>query len=238
MEKSESGSPIYRYEDTSRNKFEGASGEPSIEQISEHIEKYIGPIETVFHELVSEQVHIDIHWVPPTKERPFHTLITSGMSDKPMSTPEDIEDSDFAELSICLPGHWKISQKDFEDDTNYWPVRWLKILSRFPHEYNTWLGYGHTIPNGDPAVGFAKNTELSSMLLLPSIVFSEEFRVLKLDNKSINFYTLIPLFEEEVELKMKKGVDSLFDGFDKYGVSDILQIDRANTAKSKFFGLF
>ena len=79
MEKSESGSPIYRYEDVKEKEFEFASGESSIEEISDHIENFIGKIDTVFHEIVSDQVHVDIHWVKPTKERPFHTLITSGI---------------------------------------------------------------------------------------------------------------------------------------------------------------
>lgn len=239
MEKSESGSPIYRYDESSKNQFEGASGEQSIEEISNHIEKHIGKIHMIFHELVSEQVHIDVHWVKPTNERPFHTLITSGMSDKPMNTPEGVKECDFAELSICLPADWKISEEDFKDERNYWPIRWLKFLARFPHEYNTWFGYGHTIPNGDPAEPFADNTQLNTMILLPTIVFSEEFHTLKLKDKSIDFYTLIPLYTEEVNLKMKKGVDALFEGFDKYGVSDIVNIDRPNTAnKKKRFGLF
>lgn len=239
MEKSESGSPIYRYKETDRNEFEFASGEPSIEEISDHIEKYVGEIHIVFHEIVSEQVHIDIHWVKPTKEKPFHTLVTSGMSDKPMNTPDGIEDCDYAELSICLPQEWKISEEDFKDETNYWPIRWLTYLARFPHEYNTWLGYGHTIPNGDPAESFAENTKLNTMVLLPSIVFNEKFHTLELKNKTIDFYTLIPLYSDEVELKMKKGVESLFDGFDKFNVSDILEIKRPNTVrKKKFFGLF
>ncbi len=189
--------------------------------------------------MVSEQVHIDIHWVRPTKERPFHTLITSGMSDKPMNTPDGVEDCDFAELSICLPEDWKISEEDFKDERNYWPIRWLKYLARFPHEYNTWFGYGHTIPNGDPAEPFAVNTQLNTMVLLPTVVFGEEFRTLKLKDKSIDFYTLIPLYTEEVNLKMKKGVEALFDGFDKFGVSDIVELNRPNTVKKKKrFGLF
>lgn len=239
MEKSESGSPIYRYENVQPKEFEPATGDSSIEDISNHIEKYVGKIETVFHEIISDLVHIDIHWVKPTKERPFHTLITSGMSDKPMTTPEDVEDAEFAELCICLPEEWKISEKDFEDEKNYWPIRWLKYMARFPHEYDTWLGWGHTLPNGDPAEPFAENTELNTMLLLPTIVFDEGFHELKLKEKSINFYSLIPLYNEEVELKMRKGVEALFDGFDKYGVTDILDIHRANTAKKKkWFGLF
>jgi hypothetical protein len=239
MEKSESGSPIYRYKESEQKEFEGAGGEPSIEEISDHIEKHIGEIEMVFHEIVSEQVHIDVHWVKPTKDKPFHTLVTSGMSDKPMNTPDGVENCEYVELSICLPKEWKISEEDFKDEKNYWPIRWLKYLARFPHEYNTWLGYGHTIPNGDPAEPFSENTELNTMVLLPTIVFGENFHSLKLDNKTIDFYSLVPLYSEEVNLKMKKGVEVLFDGFDKFGVTDILKIDRQNTAKrKKLFGLF
>lgn len=239
MEKSESGSPIYRYNESGKNQFEGASGEPSIEEISNHIETHIGKIHMVFHELVSEQVHIDVHWVKPTTDKPFHTLVTSGMSDKPMNTPDGVEGRDFAELSICLPEDWKISEEDFQDEKNYWPIRWLKYLARFPHEYNTWFSYGHTIPNGDPAEPFADKTQLNTMVLLPSIVFGEAFHTLNLKNKSIDFYTLIPLYTDEVNLKMKKGVEALFDGFDKFGVSDVVNLDRPNTAKKKKrFGFF
>ncbi|WP_299619010.1 suppressor of fused domain protein [uncultured Tenacibaculum sp.] len=239
MEKSKSGSPIYRYDETDKNKFEVASGESSLESISNHIENHVGKIDMVFHEIVSDQVHIDIHWVKPTKEKPYHTLITSGMSDKPMNTPEGIENYEYAELSICLPEDWKISEEDFKDESNYWPVRWLKFLARFPHEYNTWLGYGHTLPNGDPAKPFDAKTKLSSVVLLPSIVFGEQFNTLQLEQKSIHFYTLIPLYQEELDLKMTKGVESLFDGFGKHNVSDILDINRPNVAKrKKLFGLF
>ena len=49
----------------------------------------------------------------------------------------------------------------------------------------------------------------------------------------------IPLYSEEVDLKMTKGVDSLFEGFYKHGVTDILNINRNNSTKRKrLFGLF
>jgi len=239
MEKSESGSPVHRYNLSDKNEFAGASGESSMEEIADHIEKHIGEIHKVFHELVSDQVHIDVYWVKPTKEKPFHTLVSSGMSDKPMHTPEAVEGCDYAELSICLPEDWKLSEEHFKDENNYWPLRWLKIMARFPHEYNSWLSYGHTIPNGDPAEPFAENTQMTTIALLPSIILGEEFSTLKLENKSIDFYTLIPLYSEEVNLKMKSGIEALFDGFDKHGVTDILQVDRPNTVKrKKLFGLF
>ena len=239
MDTSKSGAPIYRYDKPSRSQFDAASGEPSIEEISNHIETHVGKVHMVFHEIISELVHIDVHWVKPSEKYPFHTLVTSGMSDKAMNTPEDVENCDYAELSICLPRDWKVSEEDFKKDENYWPISCLKYLARFPHEYNTWLSYGHTIPHANPAEPFADNTELNTMVLLPSVVFGEEFQTLKLKNKTIDFYTIVPLYTEEVNLKMKKGVEALFDGFDKHSVNDILNIQRPNTAiRKKIFGLF
>ncbi|MFQ8729788.1 MAG: suppressor of fused domain protein [Enterocloster bolteae] len=26
--------------------------------------------------------------------------------------------------------------------SEYWPIRLIKYLARFPHEYSTWLGWG------------------------------------------------------------------------------------------------
>lgn len=238
MKKSKSGAPIHRYDESKKKKFKIAAEESAIEEISNHIEKYVGQIDMVFHELVSNHVHIDVHWVKPTAEKPFHTLITSGMSDLPMNQPTGIEGEEYAELSICLPADWKISEESFNDEANYWPIRWLKFLARFPHEYTTWLSFGHTIPNGDPAQPLTLGTKLNTIALLPSVIFDEGFKELKLKNKTIKFYSLVPLYSEEVNLKMKKGVEALFDGFDKYGVTDLLDINRPNTAKKKLFGLF
>jgi hypothetical protein len=232
MEKSKSGEPIYRYDEKKQEKFEAASGNSSIDEITGHIEKYIGKVEMVFHEIVSDKVHIDIHWVKPTTDKPYHTLITSGMSDKPMNTPEELEGGKYAELCICLPEEWKISDEDFEDENNYWPVRWLKFLARFPHDYNTWLGWGHTIPNGDPPESFIESTKLTTMILLPPIMFGEEFQQLELEEKIITFFSLVPLYTEELNLKLEKGAESLFNGFDEYGVTDILDINRPCIVKS------
>jgi hypothetical protein len=54
-------------------------------------ETHLGEIHDVYHELISDLVHIDIHHVAPDDERPFHTLVTSGMSDLPMTVPEGVE---------------------------------------------------------------------------------------------------------------------------------------------------
>lgn len=232
-----SGSPIYRYTDGEKE-WESPHGEECIEEISDHIEVYIGEIEAVFHELVSDTVHIDIHYVKPTAERPFHTLITSGMSDLPMCVPDEVDASRYMELMITLPEYWQISDQDFKDERWYWPLRELKFLARFPHKYGTWLGWGHTIPNGDPSEPFCKNTALSGVIILPPINVPEAFYQLKIDEeKEIHFLSIVPLFEEEMNYKLRKGYEALLDKFDESGITDVVDIKRKNVAKKRF-GIF
>ncbi|MCB1582220.1 MAG: suppressor of fused domain protein [Xanthomonadales bacterium] len=234
---SKSGAKIFTYTDGEKE-WEAAHGEECIEEISDHIERHIGEIHLVYHELVSDTVHIDVHHVAPTNECPFHTLITSGMSDLPMAVPEDSGMPKHLELMILLPKNWKISQEDFQNEQWYWPVRTLKFLARFPHKYDTWLGYGHTIPNGNPAEPYAENTRLNGAILLPPVSVPREFLTLEIDkDKTIEFNCIVPLYEEEMNYKLDKGSDALLDKFDKHGVSDVVDIKRKNIAKKRF-GLF
>jgi len=215
--------------------FEFAVGDnDTISQVTDHIEKHIGPIENVFHEIISDLVHVDVYCIKPTLERNFYTLVTSGMSDKAMTVPEGLEEFRFAELMICLPPDWQLSQDGFKDEANYWPVRWLKKLARLPHEYDTWLGYGHTIPNGDPEESFAYNTKLSCMMIsLPQMVSDPiHFFELKInDIGKIHFYQVIPLYKEETAFKLKKGADALLDKFDEHGITGLVDIGRKNVCK-------
>ncbi len=248
QEKTPSGEPIYRHEESKKKDFEFAIGnEQSIELISNHIEKYVGSIESVFHEIVSDIVHVDIHWVKPSSSFPFHTFVTSGMSDMPMIVPDGYDKYKYAELCILLPSHWdihyekfKLMEDIFRDETSYWPIRWLKYIARFPHEYETWLGFGHTIPNGETAEPFASNTMLGCMLIMPSLSLPIEFSDLKVsETKSIKFYCLYPLYKEEMDFKLTKGVDALLDKFDKFGIRDVIDTKRPNCCiKKGLFGLW
>jgi len=229
MEKTTGGSIVHRHEPRMRE-FELATGdEDTIEQITDHIERHIGPIDLVFHELVSDLIHVDVHWVQPTDSRPFHTLITSGMSERPMKSPAEVPDSQYAELMISLPPDWPISEEAFEDECYYWPIRWLKILARFPHEYETWLFDSHTVPNGDPPEPFADNADFCGWLLLPPILVSDQFWSLKVNcERTIRFFAIYPLYESEMAYKLKHGVDALIDRFDDYEVCEVVDVEREN----------
>lgn len=239
-EQSSGGSTIYRHQATDRS-FTAANGdEASLELISQHVEKYIGPIQSVFHEIVSDLVHIDILYVAPTKERNYITLVTSGMSSLPMTVPEGAEAFRYAELMICLPADWQLSNESIQKEGNYWPIRSLKTLARLPHEYNTWLYAAHTIPNKNPAEPYASNTKLMGMMLtIPSTVepVNEFFTLAISPDKEVHFFSLTPLYSEEMDHKLKHGAEALFEKLDKAGVTELLDPRRKNTCK-KLFGLF
>jgi predicted Zn finger-like uncharacterized protein len=235
-ELSEAGAEVHRYGDRQRE-FEPAIGsDETVEAVSAHIEKYIGPIETVYHELISDVVHVDVYWVKPTEERPWHTFVTSGMSDRPMAAPEGAEEYQYGELMIRLPPEWPVGDEDFKIKRNYWPIQWLKILARFPHEYDSWICYGHTIPNGDPPEPFAENTKLCCCMLMPPEWLPEEAQTIREADKSIVLYDVAPIYREEMDLKLKKGIEALAE---KMGdlLDSPLKVDRPNGCKKRF-GLF
>lgn len=237
MEKSESGAPIHRHESRQRD-FELAFGDcEHIEQISAHIETHVGPVASVYHELVSDLVHVDVHIVKPTPDRNFYTLVTSGMSERPMSPPEEYNEFRYSELMICLPPTWPMGQSDWKIQENYWPVGLLKRLCRFPHEYEAWLWSMHTLPNGDPPEPYASNTEMTGVILLPPMTTGNEFWELNINSKkTIHFHAVVPLHSDEMDLKLKKGAEALFDGFDRDGLSELLDPERRSTVIRR--GLF
>lgn len=228
-----SGAPIYRHAESAP--WQAPQGEECIDQISDHIERYLGKIETVLHEVISDTVHIDVHVVKPSADSPFIRLVTSGMSDLPMTTPIDSGAPQYAELMMTLPANWQLDQKSFEDEKWYWPVRQLKYLARLPHKYQTWLGWGHSVPNGDPAEPFASGTKLCGVVVLPSVTVPEAFNSLTIDErKEITFYAAIPLYQEEMNLKLRSGTGELLKRFGRKGNSDAVSPIRPNVAKKRF----
>ena len=207
-----------------------------VQAISEHIEEHIGPIDYVFHELISEYVHIDVHRIPPQSHRPYYTLVTSGMSELPMTVPNGAESLQFAELMICLPPDWPLRMEDFQDERNYWPIRLLKVLARLPHEFRTWLGISHSIPNGDPPRSYASNTRYCCAMIAPPLNCSDPFRSLALnDEQMVQFLAVLPLYPEELDCKLREGMNVLIDRFDSHHITELLSLRRKNTCRKRWF---
>jgi Suppressor of fused protein (SUFU) len=239
QERSESGAPVYRHTEAQDAEPVGPELQPAFDAIEAHVERHIGPITGVFHELVSEYVRLDVLRIEATDERPWHTLVTAGMSAKPMTVPDGHEADRFAELVIALPPGWPLDDESWQDERHYWPVRLRKQLARLPHMFATHLGEGHTIPNGDPPEPYAPGTKLCCALIAPPLTAPSEFHVLDTPDGPIHFLAVILIYRDEMKLKLDRGFEALFEPFEAAQVSEIVEPDRPSAVRRrKRFGLF
>jgi hypothetical protein len=59
--------------------------------------------------------------------------------------------------------------------------------------------------------------------------FGDEFRRLQVrPSKTIQFLAVVPLYESEMNFKLKYGLDPLLDRFDQYNISELLDANRPN----------
>lgn len=226
-----SGQPVYSHTEPVAHAGASEGDRALIDAVSGHIEQWIGPVHQVFHEITSPHVHIDVHHVLPAPERPFHTLVTSGMAEKAMATPAGAEAFSLAELVVLLPPDWPLEREAFRDERNYWPIRELKSLARMPHVYSSWLWWGHSAQNGSAGEPYAPNTRLNASVLLDPLSLPEDFGSLQYSAGPIRFLAVVPIYPEELQFKPRSGVEPLLDRFDRAHVTDVIDPARTNTCK-------
>jgi hypothetical protein len=200
-----------------------------LQQIRSHVERHIGRINRVFAGDPAQGT-ADVLYVQPVNSRPYHTLITAGMSSVAMHVPPDVSAPRRLELMMTLPEGWKP-----DDD---WATRLLQSLSKLPREREGWLGWGHTVPNGEPAQPLAPHTDLCGVIIAPSLLVPVAFYELDIDSERVAFYSVIPLYREELELHAREGMAALLERLLHNDINDVVYLKRKNVARKKRFGLF
>ncbi|MCB9884298.1 MAG: suppressor of fused domain protein [Planctomycetes bacterium] len=192
--------------------FAPPSGESHLEAITAHVERHFGPVDEVFHEIVSDQVHLDVLIVGPSEARPFVTLVTSGMSELPMHVPDGDPSPRFAELVMSLVPAGELTQEGFADERVYWPLRHLKQLARMPHLLDTWLAAGQTVST-DPPGPVAAGVPFCAFAVLE--LLDEPARRLQVrEDLQIAFLQVVALHEDELRQKLEQGAPYLEEHFD------------------------
>jgi hypothetical protein len=203
-----------------------------LSEVSRHIERTIGPVETVFHEIVSDGLHIDVHHVKSSFFRRYEVLVTSGMSEWKMAVPDDSREARRAEILTVLPKGWPLNRAAFEKEDHYWPIRLIKSLARFPRDAGTWLGFGHTVANGSEATGalpYAPNIRFNAAAILPPMTLGKDVWSMKSKSgEEVFFWAAVPLYPEEMKFKLENGMDALLDLFDRHKVSERIDVGRAS----------
>jgi hypothetical protein len=198
-----------------------STGDPALTAaIDAHVTKHYDEPALVWHELVSPNVHIDVLIVDPAPGRPTKLLVTSGMSERAMA---DANGPLHAELLMALPPEWEIADAEGRPS---WPITLLQTLASFPHDYDTVLWTGHTVPNDDPPEPYASSTRLCGVILAPPLLTADGFDELDAGDRNIRFLAVIPLHAAEMNYKLEHGADALFDLLDAADLTETLDEHR------------
>lgn len=215
-------------------------GEPASspsDPIVAHITTHLGAPSLWFHETDQAEHAIDIHVIEPSASYPYVRLITSGMSQRAMTVPDGAPP--YAELMLALPANWQLDAASIQEEKWYWPVALLRHLAHFPHAHASWLGLGHSVPNGSPAKPYTDSVGFSGAIILPPVSAPDAFASLSVDGKDIYFHCVVPVFAQELDLARRRGFAALLDQFNAHDITDVVDPARRNAAKrKKFLGLF
>jgi hypothetical protein len=202
--------------------------------IKEHLERHIGPVANVYAD-PEEDANPRILHVLPSETRPAHTLVTAGLSERPMSVTK-ADAPTRIELMMTLPRTWQLGSQPPREEQWSWPIELLRRLASRAHTQGGWLGWGHMIPNADPPQPYARTTKQCAALIAPSLLVPTAFYELKLPSgEGIVFYAVMPLYKEEYELGQTSGTDALFTRLIDRDVNDVIDPHRGNAAKKKFW---
>jgi hypothetical protein len=202
----------------SQNTVAEAYSDEEVISLEMFIEDNIGEYNNVLRDISTTDISCDLLLIPPNDEHEFYTLVTCGMGAHKMTVPSD-EFYDRAELVLCLPKSWHVKSSN---EKWFWPLRLMKSLAHLPILENSWIGWGHTISNGEP---YFDNTELSGVILGNSPLMEDN--VLELPNgEKVCFYQIYLLYEEEMNYKIDTSADDLFNLVGE--LNPVLDISRKN----------
>ena len=148
----------------------------------------------------NETYNFSIHILKPTRKNPYHIVFTSGLSDFAQNVSDKFPEFKHIELYFCLPDYWKIDNKSPEHN---WPIKWLNRIAEVPQKNNSWFGPGDTLPAGNPPEELSDKLKQNHFILAEPMLFSEELTTVNLNDKSIKFLAIIPIYQKEIDFKLR-----------------------------------
>lgn len=180
-----------------------------------HYRRFFGELtEPVWHSTDDKAPHIDIYQFAPTQEREFWTLITGGMSDlrQPGLRTSPGECAPRAELLMYV------------NEPKAWMINVLKGLAEMPFDHETYLYFGHTVPNGKPMT--AASSHLTSFFFDQPYLEDPKLLDLTIDGDAVAFLWLRPIAESERAYAIERGGEALSDLFTSLDVEPVVDETR------------
>lgn len=211
-----------------------------IEAVEEHLRPYFGEVERVFDQSSPGPVHIDLHLFEASPEDELRTFVTTGLAQKPMNVPSEVEDPDeyrYAELLLHLPMDWPLEWGIVEDESRFWPIHAMSGLANIPHSRESWIWGGHTMKNGD-LEPYSPDTQLCAAIVCPSFLLPDDAEIVKVgDGRSVVLLTVAFIYREEFEFCVENGSEAFFDRIEESGLTPfeffVLDKKRRNVCASQ-----
>jgi len=166
---------------------------------------------SVSHELLPQIPHIDVYTFKRTSKRPegdqfVYPLVTGGMSDLPMTVPQQ---------AVHSPRRVELVFYCTEPREEY--IQTLRWLAHFPHDSKSWLGHGHTMPNGNPPEPLWGSAGLNTVIFMPPIVSKDQTlpNRFQINGDPVHLLWVVPLSAAECNYKLQNGFDAMLDLFDQ-----------------------
>jgi hypothetical protein len=169
-------------------------------------ERLFGKPLSVSHELLPLVPHVDVYISKRFQgSKEIYSLVTGGMSDLKMTLPLGADQD--------VPRRVELIFYCSEPRDEY--IATLRWVAHFPHDSKSWLGHGHTMPNGTPPAPFWGTTELDTLFFLPPLVKKDQTlsSELNLGGEPVHFLWVVPLTTAECNFKLTRGFDEMLNLF-------------------------
>ena len=117
---------------------------------------------------------------------------------------------------LAVPKDWaglgpngKLDSVAMKNEANWWPFRWLKQIAHLPHQYDTFFAHGVTVPSGDPPKPFMEGSDLCGWMVFRPLLCPAAAQLFINDDLQIEFFALLALTENEMNLKLNQGLGVL-----------------------------
>ncbi len=138
---------------------------------------------------------IDVCLHSPSNNRPFTTLVTSGMSDRAMSVPPSVY-SPRVELVLYV------------DQMHRAYIDLLRSLAQVPFRDQTWIGYGSTLTNGSPPQPIFAGSVLDAyVFMIPNV--ESDFLIhesMTIEDSPLQLLWVVPITMAERNVILNQGM--------------------------------
>jgi hypothetical protein len=159
-------------------------------------------------------------------------VLSLDLSEYKMQVPEKILGFEYAVLYFCVPTYWDLSNSS--DENVNWMFEWLLKIKNHTHQNNTWLGDGHTYDCSKNAIQLSETMKQNHFFISRPLYLEEELKPLIIDEKTVHFWALIPIFGDEMDYKQSKGTEKFRKKLISKGVSEKLDEYRQSSLRNRW----